>query len=752
DEGMPITIALAELTANDAASRGAASVRVAAVERVIDGVSGEPIGGHVELRDTDGDGLADAVVYDPRGAFDHLKDGEAATDHFLYRITDGNGGSDQARVAVRVTGVNDAPVAAADVITGREDEPLAGNVLADNGSGRDRDVDGDPLRVDTVPVAAPQHGSLTLNADGTFVYRPDPNFHGVDTFTYRIFDRPDGGLSDSATVRLVIAPVNDAPIAGDDEGHTDEDSVLILAPLANDSDVDAHDILRPVAIAGNAADAGQPVTLASGAVATLNADGTIGYDPRGGFARLRAGEQAADTFSYTVGDGQGGTAEARITVTVDGRNDAPVAGLDRFATQANAAVAIAASQLLANDIDVDLGDVLTVTAVDGGAAKGSVTFDGHSLVYDPAGRLQALGAGERAVEVIRYTVSDEAGATAEGTIEVTVAGVNDPPQAVDDVAVTSERRAVVIDVLGNDRDPDSSDRFSMVDFDTSGTRGTVSLNPDGTVTYRANGAFDHLGAGQTATDRFRYVIADSSDARDTGEVTVTVTGQGSVERLVNSFEAPIRVEDISRGSSDAVAIKSQHVETDGGRGVYQPTDGNHLAWLEAYGTTRSTLDAFLGIDLRARFTDIDGSSPASGAAFRLEVALDAGDELSFDWLFDARDTVSGSPADNDFALVTVGDANGVNVFKLTDVRGTGDRGASGWLTTIFTASQSGTVTIGFAAVNDRGSDTPSAGNSASENSMLLVDNLRLNRDFSQGYQVVEASGDGRFETIAAPHA
>ncbi len=752
DVGTPITIAIADLIANDAASRGAATVTVTGVERVIDGVTGEPIGGRVELRDMDGDGRADAVVYDPRGRFDHLKEGEVATDHFIYRITDGNGGSDQARVAVRVTGVNNAPVAADDVIAGREDEALAGNVLADNGNGRDRDVDGDPLRVDTVPVIAPQYGALTLNADGTFVYLPDPDFHGVDTFTYRIFDRPVGGLSDSATVRLVIAPVNDAPIARDDVGRTDEDTVLILVPVANDSDVDTRDVLRPVAIAGNAVVAGQSVTLTSGAVATLNADGTISYDPRGAFAFLRAGEQATDTFAYTVGDGHGGSAEARITVTVDGRNDAPIAGLDRVAAQADAAVAIAASQLLANDIDVDLGDVLTVTAVDGSATKGIVSFDGRTLIYDPAGRFQALGAGESALDVIRYTVSDSTGLTAEGTIEVTVAGVNDPPQAVDDVAVTGERRAVVIDVLRNDRDPDSTDRISIVDFDTAGTRGTVSLNPDGTVTYSPNGAFDHLAAGQTATDRFRYVIADSSDARDTGEVTVTITGQSSVERLINSFEQPFRVEDISRGSSDAVAIKGQHMETDGDRGIYFPTDGNRLAWLEAYGTTRSTLDAFLGIDLRAHFTDIDGSLPASGAAFRLQVALDAGDELSFDWLFDARDTVSGSPADNDFALVTVGDENGINYFKLSDVRSTGDRGASGWLTTIFTASQSGTVTIAFAAVNDRASDMPSAGNPASENSMLLVDNLRVNRDFSHGYQVVEASGDGRFETVAALHA
>lgn len=751
-EDAVITIALGEVLANDRASWGSAVLNVVAVARLIDGVTGEEQGGHVALVDTDGEGLFDAVRYDPREAWQHLKEGEEAIDRFRYTVTDANGGRDDALVSVRVVGVNDAPIAADDTFHGEEDTPISGNVLADNGAGADWDVDGDPLFVDPVPLNAPRHGRLTLHGDGTFSFVPDENFFGTDEFTYRVADRAVGGFGDSATVRLIIAPVNDAPRAFDDVAQTNEDSPITINMLANDWDVDAGDILRPVAIAGVGVGIGQTVRLPSGAAVTLNADGTIRYDPLEAFAALRPGQQATDTFTYTVGDGNGGTASARVTVTVDGRNDAPVAVTDTFATTATLPLIIAVAQVLANDRDADAGDTLSFVGVDGTGAIGLVTFDGAAIRYDPAGRFVPLGQGETAVDVFYYTVRDEAGAAATGEIRVTVAGVNDPPVAVADVASTYENRAVVIDVLANDYDPDQNDRLSIVDFDTTGTRGRVSLNADGTVTYDPDRQFDSLRPGETATDSFRYVITDGFGARTTGDVSVTVIGKSSEETIVNSFEQPIPVEDISFGSSGAVKIKTSHVETDGNLGVYQPTDANHLAWLEAYGTSIPDLNTFLRVDLRAQFRDIDGSLPASGAALRIRVDLEAGDELSFDWMFDARDRVSGSPADNDFALVSITNADGgTHFFKLSDVRATGDNGATGWRSTVYTAEQGGSVTVAFGVINDRASDFPSTSNPASENSMLLLDNVRLNRDFSEGYQVVDTSADGRFETVVPHH-
>ncbi len=90
--------------------------------------------------------------------------------------------------------------------------------------GNDTDVDGDPLTA--AVVAGPSHGTLSLDPAGSFIYEPDSDWNGVDSFTY---DASDGSLTDPATVTITINPVNDAPVAADDAYSTDEDVVLNMA-------------------------------------------------------------------------------------------------------------------------------------------------------------------------------------------------------------------------------------------------------------------------------------------------------------------------------------------------------------------------------------------------------------------------------------------------------------------------------------------------------------------------------------------
>ena len=99
----------------------------------------------------------------------------------------------------------------------------------------DSDPDGDPITA--VLVSGPAHGTLTLNANGTFSYRPNLGWSGTDTFTYKVTD----GTAESspATVTLTVNPVNDPPVAAADSYTTAEDTPLsVPAPgvLANDSD------------------------------------------------------------------------------------------------------------------------------------------------------------------------------------------------------------------------------------------------------------------------------------------------------------------------------------------------------------------------------------------------------------------------------------------------------------------------------------------------------------------------------------
>jgi hypothetical protein len=172
-----------------------------------------------------------------------------------------------------------------------------------------------------------------------------------------------------------------------------------------------------------------------------------------------------------------------------------------------------------------------------------------------------------------------------------------------------------------------------------------------------------------------------------------------------------------------------------------------MAQMEARGSTAASIASFFGLAPGTLPRDIDDSAPAFGSAIRLRAAVQAGDEISFDWMFDARDFTAVPPdgfADNDYAVVAIADGTATHLFKLSDVRQAGDQGASGWRSSVYTAASAGTLVIGFGAINDR---TPSP---VEQNSFLLVDNVRLNREFDDGYQIVQTQTQGQavLETLA----
>jgi VCBS repeat-containing protein len=116
---------------------------------------------------------------------------------------------------------------------------------------------------------------------------------------------------------------NDPPTAVDDTATTDEDSVVVIDVLANDTDPDGD----PLTVTSFDA------TSASGAIISVAPDGSVTYDPSGSatLQALNVGESADDTFSYTVGDGKGGSSSATVTVTVNGLDEAAgvtVTGID----------------------------------------------------------------------------------------------------------------------------------------------------------------------------------------------------------------------------------------------------------------------------------------------------------------------------------------------------------------------------------------------------------------------------------------
>ncbi|QFS90722.1 Glucan endo-1,3-beta-glucosidase A1 precursor [Mycobacterium sp. THAF192] len=168
-----------------------------------------------------------SVTIDPGGTFTYTPvEDFYGTDSFTYTVTDGVL-TDTATVYITVTSVVDAPEAVDDVFSAPEDTVLTGNIL-DNDSG-------EALTAAKV-IEQPDSGDVYLNADGSFTYTPDPDFYGIDSFTYEL---TDGESTDTATAFITITNVNDEPSANGDTGVTTDDTALTGNVLSNDDDPDS---------------------------------------------------------------------------------------------------------------------------------------------------------------------------------------------------------------------------------------------------------------------------------------------------------------------------------------------------------------------------------------------------------------------------------------------------------------------------------------------------------------------------------
>src|SRR5690606_16245345 len=139
-------------------------------------------------------------------------------DSFIVTVSDGKGGVATSTLTIGITPVNDVPVAANLSLITDEDKAVNGQIIA-------TDVDGDTLGYSV--STNPTNGTVTLNtATGAFVYTPNANYHGSDSFVVTVSDGK-GGVATS-TVTIGITPVNDAPVALEDSASVKQGATLTL--------------------------------------------------------------------------------------------------------------------------------------------------------------------------------------------------------------------------------------------------------------------------------------------------------------------------------------------------------------------------------------------------------------------------------------------------------------------------------------------------------------------------------------------
>ena len=352
------------------------------------------------------------------------------------------------------------------------------------------------------------HGSVTLNADGSFHYTPTALFFGTDTFTYQANDGT--GLSNIATVTITVSVVNIAPVAVNDSYSTNQDTQLTVTAangvLKNDTDANG-DTLTAVLNAN----------VSHGTLA-LSADGSLIYMPNAGYT-------GSDTFTYHASDGTATSNVATVTITVNAVNHAPVAVNDAFTV--NQDTSANSLNVLANDTDVDAGDTKTITATGATNHGGTVSIVGaganNTLSYTPA-------AGYVGAETFTYTMRDTAGLTASATVTVTVSSVNHTPVAVNDAfTVNQDTSANSFNVLANDTDPDAGDTKTITATGATNHGGAVSI-----VGAGANNTLSYTpAAGYVGTETFTYTMRDTAGLTASATVTVTVSSVNHAPVAVN---------------------------------------------------------------------------------------------------------------------------------------------------------------------------------------------------------------------------
>ena len=427
------------------------------------------------------------VTYTPNADFN-------GTDFVNYEVHDDHGGFDLATVTVTVNAVNDAPVAFDDDYEIDEDFTLevdgkTGGLLAN-----DVDVDGKKALRATL-FSGPSHGEVVIDEFGGFTYTPDANYFGPDSFEYLVSDGllDDPGLSDVGQVFITINPVNDAPLARDDEASADEDTAILIDVLANDEDVDGDTLTITGANAAN------------GSVVLSEDRRTLTYTPNADF-------NGTDFVNYEVHDDHGGFDLATVTVTVNAVNDTPVAVDDFYTVRAEQTLTIDVPGLLGNDTDAD-GDALTVFAYDPSGLHGTLQLftDGH-FVYTPED-------GFVGTDSFTYFMSD---GVLEDSAVVTISVQDQAPVAVDDFYTVRAEQTLTIDVpgvLGNDGDVDG-DALTVFAYDPSGLHGTLQLFTDGHFVYTPEDGF-------VGTDSFTYFMSDGV-LEDSAVVTISVQDQAPV--------------------------------------------------------------------------------------------------------------------------------------------------------------------------------------------------------------------------------
>ncbi len=496
-----------------------------------------PVSGKVTNNDTDPEGgiltatkltnpVNGTLVFNPDGTFTYTPNsGFIGKDKFTYKVCDTGSPvlCDTASVTIDVTpklspvGGNDAPNAQDDAIVTNINTAKTATVAPN-----DSDLNtGQTLSF--MKVSNPVHGTVTVNADGSYTYIPTTAYTGPDKFTYKACDNGTPSLCDTATVYVSVLPspipTVSSPVAFDDINIVPKNTTVTGDVLTNDDKK------------------GLPVTVsllapATHGTLTLNPNGTYSYTSTTGFI-------GKDSAQYQMCNNKV-PAECDIAYvylyvqdapTVSPINNKPTAIHDVNQTLVNIPVS---GTVASNDFDPDLGQTLAFTKLTNPTNGTAVLNTNGTYIYTPA-------TGFVGTDVFKYKVCDNQTPALCDTTTVTIkvtpdysGGGNIKPVANDDAYTTNKGVGINKSASLNDNDPNAGQTLSY-SLLTLAANGTVSFNPDGTFAYTPNATF-------VGTDKFLYKVCDNGTPSLCDTATVYLSVKDPILSVCVNFNLKVLLE------------------------------------------------------------------------------------------------------------------------------------------------------------------------------------------------------------------
>ena len=428
------------------------------------------------------------------GAAAPVADGDAGQVHVASKESaeDTNADGDVARVIVKIEGNVPEPVAMPDLAQTHMGTVVTGNVLTNDTSPK-----GDTLTATLVTTTT--HGTLTLNSNGTYTYRPQAGYVGPDSFTYTA--SADGATSDPVSVTITMT--NTQPLVEGEAPETHMGVAMEGTILDNVIDPDGDPFTTAL------------VTTTTHGTLTLNPDGTYEYEPQAGYV-------GPDTFTISAVDGQIGAVPVQATVTINMTNTQPLAEGEAKNTHMGDFI-MGGIDVIDPDDDPFTIELVTTTA------HGTLTFysDGDYL-YQPQ-------AGYVGPDSFTYSAVDNQTGAEPAIGIVTLNVTNTLPVITSETLTTHMGAAVVGTIADNITDPEN-DPFT-VGLITTTTHGTLKINPDGTYTYQPQ-------AGYIGPDTFTISAWDAQTGAEPIPATMTINmtntqPSGASDSAITTYISPV---------------------------------------------------------------------------------------------------------------------------------------------------------------------------------------------------------------------